>query len=212
MDLSTLSTLRREYGHTPLSEENASPDPLKQFESWLNEVLATGYPDATAMTLATTDPAGHPDTRIVLLKGLDTGFIFYTNYQSAKGKQIEKNPVGALNFYWFIMVRQVRIRGVLEKMTRAENERYFHSRPRDSQISAIISPQSQQIIDRNTLESKISDYSNSAPDIIPCPDYWGGYRLIPNELEFFQGRDARCHDRLHYLKKGGAWEITRLAP
>lgn len=212
MNLDHLYSLRREYGNKSLSEGDVLPDPFAQFKVWLSEVLSTDYPDSTAMVLATTDENAHPDARVVLLKGVDQGFIFYTNYQSTKGKQIEHMPVGALNFYWAFMARQIRIRGSIEQLSRSENEAYFSSRPRESQISSTVSPQSHVIENRAVLESKIKAFSQSAPAEIPCPPYWGGYRLIPTEFEFYQGRDARASDRLRYLKINEIWHIERLAP
>lgn len=212
MNLDHLHSLRREFGNKSLSEKDILPNPIEQFKSWLSEVLTTDYPDSTAMVLATTDKNAHPDTRVVLLKGLDHGFIFYTNYQSEKAKQIEHMPFSALNFYWSWMARQVRIRGSIEKLTRSENEIYFSSRPRESQISSTVSPQSQVIESRAALEDKIAAFTQSAPGEIPCPIYWGGYRLIPTEFEFYQGRNARASDRLRYHKINEIWHIERLAP
>lgn len=212
MNLDHLYSLRREYGNKSLCESDILPDPFAQFKTWLSEVLSTDYPDSTAMVLATTDENAHPDTRVVLLKGVDRGFVFYTNYQSAKGKQIERMPFGALNFYWAFMARQVRIRGSIEQLSRSENETYFSSRPRESQISSTVSPQSHVIENRAVLEGKIKAFTQSAPAEIPCPPYWGGYRLIPTEFEFYQGRDARASDRLRYLKMNEIWHIERLAP
>ncbi|MFO1258066.1 MAG: pyridoxamine 5'-phosphate oxidase [Gammaproteobacteria bacterium] len=212
MNTDQIHSIHREYGNKSLSESDILSDPIAQFKTWLSEVLSTDYPDSTAMILATIDENAHPDSRVVLLKGLDHGFIFYTNYQSTKGKQIERIPFGALNFYWAWMARQVRIRGSIEKLTRSENEIYFSSRPRESQISSTVSPQSQVIESRRVLEASIKSFAESAPTEIPCPPYWGGYRLIPTELEFYQGRDARTSDRLRYIKSKDSWHIERLAP
>jgi pyridoxamine 5'-phosphate oxidase len=166
------------------------------------------------MVLSTVDEQGHPDSRVVLLKGLDKGnFIFYTNYQSTKGMQIKCNPHAALNFYWPQSARQVRIKGKVEKITDKQSDEYFISRPVMSQLSAVISPQSQEIPDRAFLENALNDLVKTQDkEHVKRPGYWGGYQIIPDEIEFWQGRDNRLHDRIQYYRQDGSWFLRRLAP
>lgn len=210
----TLADIRREYGELHLSEAEALNDPFAQFKIWFEDVLKAELYDPTAMVLSTVDEHGFPDSRVVLLKGFEDGaFIFYTNYQSAKAIQIQEKPYAALNFYWPHMARQVRIRGRIKKTTNNQSDEYFASRPRASQLSAIASPQSHTIRDRTSLEQALNsliEKQGQAP--IMRPEYWGGYIVIPDEIEFWQGRDNRLHDRVQYYKDKGQWCHRRLAP
>lgn len=209
-----LSDIRRDYGDLSLNEENIHDCPIAQFESWFAEVVKTEKSDPTAMVLSTVDESGHPDSRVVLLKGIQDGaFIFYTNYQSAKSLQIKKTPYVALNFYWPDMVRQVRIRGSVKRTNRAQSDAYFSSRPTTSQLSAIISPQSSEISGRAELEQKFNELvANHQQQPVMRPIHWGGYVVTPDEIEFWQGRDNRLHDRIHYYQQQGKWHYRRLAP
>lgn len=209
-----LSDIRREYGDLSLSEESAENDPITQFKIWFDDVLKNEKNDPTAMILSTVDKNGHPDSRVVLLKNLyDGNFVFYTNYLSSKAIQIQDNPYAALNFYWPQMARQVRIRGRVKKVSTDESDRYFSSRPIKSQLSAVISPQSQEITDRASLEKALNDsIKKNGQEAVLRPSFWGGYMIIPDEIEFWQGRDNRLHDRIHYYRQDGMWTHRRLAP
>lgn len=210
----SIADIRRDYGELSLSEASVQSDPLLQFKLWFEEVLEQEKNDPTAMVLATVDDKGCPDTRVVLLKGLEEGnFVFYTNYQSAKSLQLQHNPYAALNFYWPQMARQVRIRGPVKKVSVEESDKYFSSRPIKSQLSAIISPQSQEVPDRASLEAALNQLiEQHGQESILRPQNWGGYMVIPDEIEFWQGRDNRLHDRIHYFKSKGSWGHRRLAP
>lgn len=206
--------IRREYGSEVLDESHIQQDPLEQFKKWFEQVLAIESDDPTAMVLATVDDTNRPDTRVVLLKELtQDGFVFYSNYLSDKAKQIENNPNAAINFYWPKCARQVVIRGSIVKLPREYAEAYFASRPIGSQLSTHASIQSQVIADRKILDEKmIALEKRFQGKQVPCPDYWGGYQLIPTEIEFFQGRDSRLHDRIRYRLVDDAWIIERLSP
>ena len=212
--LETLAAIRRDYGKSAFDEHTIDPDPIAQFKIWFEETLKNEQYDPTAMVLSTVDPEGWPDSRVVLLKGLEKDkFLFYTNYESTKALQIQKNPKVALNFYWPTMSRQVRIRGVVKKINKEQSDEYFSSRPINSQYSAIISPQSREIPDRTFLEQAFKDLvQDNEPAQIMRPEYWGGYMVIPHEIEFWQGRDDRLHDRIHYYQNEGQWQYHRLAP
>lgn len=211
----TLENLRQEYISEELSKKEVEKNPIKQFGKWFQEAMEAGIYEPNAMTLATTSIDRKPSARIVLLKGYDErGFIFYTNYLSAKGKEISKNPVVAVVFHWGELARQIRIEGTVEKVTKEESERYFHSRPKESQIGALISPQSQIIEDRDELEKNWKDAElRYADKTIPKPAHWGGYLIKPQVVEFWQGRPSRLHDRIVYKKSDKqSWKIVRLAP
>ena len=210
-----LQNLRQEYSAASLSELSINNDPLKQFESWFNEAMQAQIPEPNAMTLATATNDGRPSARIVLLKGFDErGFAFYTNYLSRKGKEIAKNPYAAITFFWGELERQVRIEGIIEKLSKEESEKYFSSRPKKSQLGALASPQSQEITGREVLEEKMNLLEAEYADKdVPKPSYWGGYVLKPRMIEFWQGRRSRLHDRVLYKKIDNKnWKKVRLAP
>ncbi len=210
----TLADIRREYGGLSLSEEDADACPIAQFKRWFSDVLNAEKNDPTAMLLSTVDASGHPDSRVVLLKGLEEGaFIFYTNYESTKSIQIQNNPHVALNFYWPNMVRQVRIRGTVDRVSEGQSDAYFASRPKSSQLSAVISPQSREVSGRNELEQALNALiATNQQETVMRPIHWGGYRVVPDEFEFWQGRDNRLHDRIHYYREQDGWLYHRLAP
>jgi len=215
MNQADIQNIRSEYLAASLSETDTNADPIKQFDKWFNEALKAEVTEPTAMTLATATTDGRPSARIVLLKGFNNdGFVFYTNYLSRKGKEIGKNPLGSLLFFWAGLERQVRIEGVIEKVSREDSEQYFHSRPRASQLGAVASPQSQEIADRDVLESKFNQADAQYGDQeIPKPSFWGGYILKPRLIEFWQGRRSRLHDRILYKKVDNKnWKKVRLAP
>jgi pyridoxamine 5'-phosphate oxidase len=214
-DLHTLANVRREYGNLYLDETTTLKNPFQQFKVWFEEILEQKKDDPTAMILSTVDKKGLPDSRVVLLKGIENQtFIFYTNYESAKAIQISNTPYVALNFYWPQMARQVRIRGSVKKTTKLQSDTYFANRPITSQISALVSPQSKKIENRNCLEEEFNKLIEKyAQKSITRPENWGGYSVYPEEIEFWQGRDNRLHDRIHYLKDhSGIWLKRRLAP
>ena len=198
---------------TGLAEADALPDPLAQFERWFKDALAAQLPLANAMTLATVSPEGTPDARVVLLKGVEGGgFVFYTNYESRKGRQLASRPEACLVFLWTQLERQVRIDGKVEKVTAAESDKYFSSRPAGARRSASAAAQSAVVPDRTFLEIEVKKIKAMHGDNPPRPPHWGGYRVIPERIEFWQGRENRLHDRLLYTPARGGWKIERLAP
>lgn len=209
-----IHSIRRQYGQGHLYEKDASPDPFKQFESWLNVALNSNVLDATAMVLSTIDEQGHPDARVVLLKEFNSkGFVFFTHYNSPKGIQAEKNGFVALTFFWAQYSRQIRIKGNISRITREESVAYFQSRPIASQIGSLTSHQSQVIASLDELEKHYQELAKQYEGkTIPCPETWGGYLVTPFEFEFFQGRDYRMNDRLRYSKHNDQWKIVRLSP
>ncbi|HRD68898.1 MAG TPA: pyridoxamine 5'-phosphate oxidase [Legionella sp.] len=213
-DFRSLADIRRDYGDLSINEESVDLNPINQFKLWFEEVLLNEKNDPTAMVLSTADEKGVPDSRVVLLKGLEEGnFIFYTNYQSAKAMQLNSNPYAALNFYWPQMARQVRVRGKVLKIAAELSDNYFSSRPVMSQYSAVVSPQSQEIKNRAYLEEELNQLiSQHGQDMVMRPEHWGGYMVIPYEIEFWQGRDNRLHDRIHYFLQNDQWIHRRLAP
>ena len=210
----SIADIRRDYGELNLNEELLPEDPIAQFHLWFEDVLKNETNDPTAMVLSTVDDKGCPDSRVVLLKGLEEGdFVFYTNYQSSKATQLQNKPYAALNFYWPQMARQVRIRGQVKQVSQEQSDRYFLSRPIKSQCSAIISPQSHEVPSRESLETALNDLIQKyAQEPVLRPEHWGGYRVIPDEIEFWQGRDNRLHDRIRYCRQNGQWQHHRLAP
>ena len=196
-----------------LSEKEADADPFLQFERWMRDAIDAGLPLANAMTLATVSAQGTPDARAVLLKGVDGGgFVFYTNYLSRKGIQLEANRAACLVFLWSAIERQVRIEGTVEKIAAAESDAYFTSRPLGARIAAWASAQSERVADRAALEHALQQMKERHGDHPPRPPHWGGYRLTPSAIEFWQGRENRLHDRLLYRRAQDAWTIERLAP
>jgi pyridoxamine 5'-phosphate oxidase len=215
MNKEELQNLRQDYSAATLSENSINVNPIKQFDIWFKEALAAEIHEPNAMTLATATTDGRPSARIVLLKDFDmNGFAFYTNYLSRKGKELTKNPNGALLFFWGELERQVRIEGTIEKLSKEDSEKYFHTRPKGSQLGALASPQSQEIPNREILESKISQLEAEYGDKdIPKPSFWGGYILKPRLIEFWQGRSNRLHDRILFKKIDNKnWKKVRLAP
>jgi len=208
-----IADLRQEYMRAGLSEPDAHADPFAQFEHWFKDALAANLPLANAMTLATVTRDGAPDARAVLLKGVDNGgFVFYTNYDSRKGRQLAARPAACLMFLWTPLERQVRIEGRVEKVTAKESDAYFASRPIGARLSARASAQSAVVASREQLEKAMQTEKQKHGDNPPRPDNWGGYRVIPARIEFWQGRENRLHDRLLYTRAQGAWRIERLAP
>ena len=200
---------------TGLDEKEIDPDPIKQFQVWLDDAFAAKIPLAEAMTLATATPDGKPSARMVLLKQVDeSGFVFFTNYRSAKARQIDANPYASLVFYWNQLERQVRVEGSVEKVSAEENRAYFQTRPRESQIGAWASDQSEVIWGREILEQRARELETLYCDReIDCPEHWGGYRVTPERIEFWKGRVGRLHDRIVYQRQSNnSWIITRLAP
>jgi pyridoxamine 5'-phosphate oxidase len=209
-----LNKSRREYKLNKLFKKNVRNNPFEQFSIWFSEALKGGVIEPNAMVLATSDGKNKPSSRMVLMKDFnETGFTFYTNYESNKGKALAENPVASLLFFWAEFERQVRIEGRVKKLTRTESEDYFHTRPFESRISVLASDQSKKITDRRVLEKNYRELKQKHADgKIPMPDYWGGYKLIPNYFEFWQGREYRLHDRISYKLQGGNWRLFRLAP
>ena len=208
-----LADLRKDYALASLDEGDVARDPVAQFEKWMAEAIAARCPEPTAMSLATVGAGGRPSSRIVLLKGADAaGFVFFTNYESRKGREMAANPQAALLFHWVELERELRIEGRIEKTSAAESDTYFASRPVGSRIGALASPQSEAVAGRADLESRFAAVQAQYGDNPPRPLHWGGYRLVPDTLEFWQGRRSRLHDRIVYRREGGAWRIERLAP
>ena len=209
-----IADLRKSYELAVLIESAALADPLKQFELWLNEAIAANVPEPNAMTLATVGSDLRPSTRIVLIKGLDArGPVWFTNYQSRKSIEVAGNPNAALQFHWVEMERSVRIEGVVEKISPEESDAYYASRPIGSRIGAWASPQSDVVASRAVLEANEAEFAAKFGDNPPRPPHWGGYRLKPDNWQFWQGRPSRLHDRLRYtLQKDGVWLRERLAP
>lgn len=212
----SLADLRKEYRLRGLAEADVERDPLRQFQRWFDEALAAALPEPNAMTLATVSAQGKPSARMVLLKGFDAaGFVFFSNYESRKGGELAARPEAALVFYWAELERQVRIEGRVERTTAEESDAYFHSRPVGSQIGAIASHQSSVLANRQELEARSAALDEAYQgQTVPRPAFWGGYRVVPEVYEFWQGRPSRLHDRLRYRRASGegAWIIERLSP
>jgi pyridoxamine 5'-phosphate oxidase len=210
----SIADLRQNYTFHHLNETDVDPNPFKQFQLWFEQTLQAELPEPNAMTLATATKEGIPSARIVLLKGMSNrGFTFYTNYESHKGNDLAENPQAVLVFWWALLERQIRIEGCVEKVSAEEADEYFHSRPRESRLGAWVSQQSRVIPNREVLEQQFRDLdARYQEQDIPRPEHWGGYRLVPRRIEFWQGRPNRLHDRLRYRLENGAWTIERLAP
>ncbi|MGE8318286.1 MAG: pyridoxamine 5'-phosphate oxidase [Comamonas sp.] len=209
----TIADLRKSYERAELSETASSAQPLEQFDRWINEAMAAQVPEPNAMTLATVGADQRPSTRIVLIKGYDArGIVWFTNYDSRKGRELAGNPFAALQFHWVELERVVRIEGRVEQVSGEESDAYFNSRPLDSRIGAWASPQSQVIASRTVLVTNAARYSAQFLLKPPRPPHWGGFRLVPERWEFWQGRKSRLHDRLRYRLDGEAWVRERLAP
>jgi pyridoxamine 5'-phosphate oxidase len=210
----SVANIRREYLGEPLSEVHSDPDPMRQFAHWFEQVRHTES-DPTAMALATASPEGRPSVRTVLLKGMDDrGYIFYTNYESRKAREMEATGRASLLFFWASVERQVRIDGTVERISPVESDAYFETRPLDSRLSVYASKQSEAIESRDVLEEAFDRVKRTFGDgAVPRPEWWGGYRIVPDEFEFWQGRTSRLHDRLRYVKSAdGSWRRERLAP
>lgn len=208
-----LARLRKSYELAELEEQAAAQEPLRQFELWMAEALAAKVPEPNAMTLATVSPEGRPSTRVVLIKGVDArGLVWYTNYNSRKGRELGGNPFAALQFHWVELERVVRIEGRVERVSEAESDEYFHSRPLDSRLGAWASPQSEVISSRAVLVANAAKVAAQHALHPPRPPHWGGFRLVPDTWEFWQGRKSRLHDRLRFRLQDGDWLRERLAP
>lgn len=214
MNKEQLQKLREDYSKHSLDESDVNSDPVEQFESWMKEAIDAEVPEPNAMTLSTVDANNKPHSRVVLLKGIEEGdFVFYTNWQSEKGSELEQNPSAALCFLWLELERQVRIEGVAEKLSQEESEEYFKKRPYKSQIGALASNQSSVVPNREFLEKRFEELEEKYNEgDVPKPESWGGYRIKPEVLEFWQGRRSRLHDRIKYEKVGNKWDIKRLSP
>ena len=209
-----VARLREEYTRAGLREADADPDPIEQFRGWFGEALAADLHEPNAMTLATATPDGRPSARVVLLKGFDErGFVCYTNYEGRKGRELEANPRAALVFYWGELERQVRVEGRVSRVSDGESDAYFSGRPRGSQLGALASEQSRPVRDRGALERRLREVEGEYEGReVPRPAFWGGYRIEPETIEFWQGRENRLHDRLRYSRSEGGWKIERLQP
>jgi len=212
--MTKLADLRKSYIKGSLSEEDVQKNPIDQFNIWFDQARHAELPEPNAMTVASVDENGKPSARVVLIKEVDhKGFVFFTNYESRKGKALTHNPQAALLFFWPELERQIRIEGSVEKLSDEESDEYFHSRPLDSRIGAWASPQSQVISGRSVLVAKAAEYALKFALNPPRPPHWGGFRVKPQALEFWQGRPSRLHDRIRYTQQAyGIWKIERLAP
>jgi pyridoxamine 5'-phosphate oxidase len=214
MNIEQLQKLREDYSKHSLDENDVDPDPIKQFEKWMEEALSSEIPEPNAMTLATVDHKHKPHARVVLLKGIEDGsFIFYTNYGSDKGGELDQNSNAALCFLWLELERQVRIEGEVEKLSEEESEAYFKVRPYKSQLGALASNQSMEVPNREFLEERFEELEKKYSEgEVPKPEKWGGYKVIPEAIEFWQGRRSRLHDRIKYVFENGNWTTKRLSP
>lgn len=213
--MNSLADLRKDYTKATLDVTSVAADPLAQFQHWLDEAIASQVHEPTAFHLATVTAAGTPASRVILLKGVEQGrLVFFTNYQSDKGQQLDAQPACAMSFFWPELERQVRVEGIAERIDVAASETYFKSRPRGSQIGAWASPQSSIISGREVLEARVAEMEKrfEGQELLPKPHQWGGFAVTPHKIEFWQGRASRLHDRILFTKIDGAWAINRLAP
>lgn len=212
--MTSLGDIRLAYARAALEATDLAPDPVAQFQRWFADAERAQLPEPNAMTLATADAAGRPSARVVLLKDIDAhGLVFFTDYRSAKARDLGANPRAALVFLWKELERQVRVAGTVQRVPRAESEAYFRTRPRGSRLGAWASQQSAVLADRVALEREVARIDAQFPgDDIPLPPHWGGYRVVPDEYEFWQGRESRLHDRFRYTRAGEQWAIERLSP
>ncbi|MBX3205627.1 MAG: pyridoxamine 5'-phosphate oxidase [Labilithrix sp.] len=210
-----LTAIRTEYARAGLDESDLDPSPTRQIERWLREAIDAGHPEPTAMTLATATSGGEPSARVVLLKGVDArGLVFFTNYESAKGNDLAENPRACANLFWVLLERQIRVNGAVVKVTREESEAYFRGRPRESQLGAWASEQSGVLEGRAALEARLAAVRERFGDgEVVCPPHWGGFRVVPDRVELWQGRPSRLHDRLRYTRiDDQRWRVERLSP
>jgi pyridoxamine 5'-phosphate oxidase len=209
----SIADLRKEYMRASLDEQDTDEDPIQQFERWFHEALQADVPEANAMSVATVGENGRPSSRILLLKDIGAGgFSWFTNYESRKGRELAANPYAALLFHWIELERQVRIEGRVERVSESESDAYFHSRPLGSRIGAIASAQSRPVDNRQALEQQVMHTEQKCGNNPPRPAHWGGFRLIPDAIEFWQGRSSRLHDRILYTLHEGRWKRQRLQP
>ena len=210
----TIADIRTEYRRQSLSEQDVAADPITQFTRWFDEAVAAAVAEPNAMCLATATPDAYPSARMVLVKGVDArGFVFYTDYRSRKGRELADNPHASLCFFWAELERQVRINGAVQRVSRAESDTYFQSRPLPSRVGAWTSHQSMILADRSVLEQELAaNQARFADGQVPLPEHWGGFRVVPEELEFWQGRESRLHDRIQFRREAGAWVKRRLSP
>lgn len=208
-----LAQLRTDYKKAALDETHVDADPIRQFARWMDDARKAEIDEPNAIALATASKDGHPSVRMVLLKGFDErGFSFFTDYRSQKGRELEENPRAEFCLHWKELERQVRVRGKVEKLTVLESARYFATRPIESALGAWASLQSSILKSRQELEAKVEEARVRFKDLVPTPPHWGGFRIVPDEIELWQGRPSRLHDRLRYRRDGGAWKLVRLAP
>lgn len=210
----SIAHLRRDYRHATLSETEVDADPIVQFQRWFQDALRAEVAEPNAMFLATATPDAYPSGRVVLLKAVDDrGFVFFTDYRSRKGQELSDNPHASLCFFWTELERQVRVAGAVQRVSRAESEEYFQSRPLESRVAAWTSRQSSTLASREVLEQEVAANTLRFGDgPVPLPDHWGGYRVVPEEIEFWQGRPSRLHDRIVFRREAGAWHKQRLSP
>ena len=210
----SIADLRKDYSRASLSETDANPDPIELFSKWFGEAISAQVPEANAMSVSTATADGRPSSRILLIKEFDQrGFTFFTNYESRKGCELDSNPFAALLFYWIELERQVRIEGRVERISDEENDAYYNSRPVKSRLGAIASAQSRPVASREVLEARVQEVEKQYGDHPVRPPHWGGYRLVPDYVEFWQGRPSRLHDRIAYTRQAdGSWQLQRLQP